>query len=109
MSKWFAQQGFDLWILRNQQIHDKDTTTPLHQRLNQQIDQLYNIKDELPATDRPLFDTPIEEIYNLPETLKKTWISETTKTVQTSLKEHHQKMSSGQKDIQQYFSKNDTT
>ena len=109
LSKWFTQQGFDIWILRNQQVHDKDDTTPLHQRLNHQIDQLYKLQDDLPATDRTLFDTPIEERYNLPEKFKKTWISETTKTVQTSLKEHQQKMSSGQKDIRTYFSKNATS
>jgi len=80
LSKWLTQQGYDLWLLRNKQVNDNDDTPPIHQRLNQQIEQLYQLQWEIPVTDRKLFDIPIEERYNLPEKLKQIWILEATGT-----------------------------
>ena len=41
LSWWLIQQGYGLWLLRNQQNNDHDDISPVHQRLNDEIDELY--------------------------------------------------------------------
>ena len=60
------------------------------------IEQLYKLQPDLTKHDRKLFDTPIEERYKLSEKIKIQWIEETTKTIQKSIAEQQQKMSTGQ-------------
>jgi len=103
LSKWFVNQGHELWLLRNQQVQATSDTTPNQKRLNQKIAHLYKLQEELPIHDRVLFDTPLEERLELTEKQKITWIDETTATVRVSIAEHKQKMSTGQTDIRQFF------
>jgi len=102
MSRWFTQQGHELWLQRNQQNKPQEDNTPLQQRLHQQIQKLYALQDEVPYLDKTLFDTPIEERLQMTDKRQQIWIDETTKTVQKSMAEHTEKMSNGQTDIRQF-------
>ena len=77
--------------------------------MNQKIEQLYKLQEELPLRDRAIFETPIEERMEMTDKLKTTWIAETTATVQVSIAEQKQKMSTGQTDIRQFFHQNGTS
>ena len=99
------QQGFELWLIRNQQNNETADISPVHTQLNAEIEELYQHQHEVMTNDRGLFGIPIEERYQLTAHQKKAWISETKKTVKYSEKEYQQKMSSGQQDIRTYFTK----
>jgi len=103
ISKWFTTKGYELWTTRNNQLHNEDSPSPLHQQLNHQIDQLYQLQDEVSPTDRDIFNIPQEERYKLPEIQKKMWIEETRHTIQLSIAEQQEKMSTGQTDIRQFL------
>ena len=61
-SKWLVQQGYDLWNLRNSQVHaDNDELTTTDLLLNQKIDKLYQLQDEVSHYDKKLLQQPIEE------------------------------------------------
>ena len=103
MSRWFTQQGHSLWLRRNEQNSSQEAPTSLQQRQQKQIEKLYTLQDEVPYLDKAIFETPIEERLKLSEKQKQIWIDETTKTVQASMAEHTEKMSTGQTDIRQYY------
>ena len=104
LSSWLTQQGYDLWMARNKQIHGKDeVTSNIHTYLNQRIQQLYQLKNEIGYHDRDMFNQPIEDRYALSEKQKMTWIENTTKTMKVSMEEHNIKQTTGQKDICQFF------
>ena len=63
LSWWLIQQGYDLWLLRNQQNNDKDELSPVHKRLNDEIAALYKYQHDILSHDRGLFAVPIEERY----------------------------------------------
>ena len=106
ISKWFIQQGHELWTQRNTFIHDKeDQQSTIHQVLNEKIDHIYSLQNEVNYHDQDIFQTPIEERYKLHEHSKRVWIEETMKTIHQCMYEHRQKMTNGQKDIRTYFKK----
>ena len=102
MSRWFTQQGHKLWLQRNQQNKPQEDNTPIKQRLQQQIKNLYTLQDEVPYLDKTIFDTPLEERIQMTDRSKQIWIAETTKTVKKCMAEHKEKMSNGQTDIHQF-------
>ena len=95
-----------MWQLRNTQAHEDNTepsTTDV--LLNQKIDKLYQLQDEISHYDKNIFHKPIEERYKLNRKQKIDWIDQTTKTLYKCMADHHKNMTSGQKDIRQYFQK----
>ena len=106
ISKWFVQQGHNLWHLRNDQVHDDNdepNTTDLF--LNQKIDKIYKLQEAISHYDKKLFQHPIEERYKLPTKQKMEWIEQTTKTIYQCIADHHKNMMTGQQDIRQFFNK----
>ena len=103
ISKWFTQQGNNLWKLRNKQVHDDQEETVADHLLNQKIEKLYRLQDELSHYDKNIFQQPIEEKYRLTNKQKIEWIDQTTQTVYKCIADHHKNMTHGQRDIRQYF------
>ena len=106
LSRWLLQQGYDLWMLRNQSIHENDKSkSTIEYALNQKIRQLYSLQHEIGYHDRELFSQHIDDRLALPYHQKMTWITNTTKTLKVSMEDFQRKQHTGQKDIRQYFTK----
>jgi len=102
---WLTQQGHDVWIARNKQIHKEKLATATHEYLNTKIHQLYKLQNEINYHDSELFSQPIEERINLTEKQKMTWLAQTTTTMKISMEEFRNKQKRGQKDTWQFFTK----
>ena len=103
-SAWLTQQGHEVWILRNNQVHNKEEqTTTIHRTLNQKIRRLYTLQDSIGYNDRDIFATPLEDRLGLTEKQKMAWISQTTNTLKVCMAEYQDKMTTGQKDIRQFL------
>ena len=105
VSKWLTQQGYNLWQLRNSQVHDNQDEQVSDTLLNQKIEKLYGLQGELSHFDKALFQQPIENEYKLTNKQKQEWIDQTTQTVYKCIEEHQKNMKQGQSDIRKYFHK----
>ena len=105
VSKWLTQQGYNLWQLRNSQVHDNQDEQVSDTLLNQKIEKLYGLQGELSHFDKALFQQPIENEYKLTNKQKQEWIEQTTQTVYKCIEEHQKNMKQGQSDIRKYFHK----
>jgi len=71
--------------------------------LNHKIDTLYALKNDISHHDRDILQQPVEEIYNLTEKQKSTWIEHTSTTLKKCKEEYTEKIQTGQKDIRTFF------
>ena len=75
LGTWILQQGYELWLQRNNQIHDKERRrSTVDHILNQKIRQLYVLQEEINYHDRDIFSIPEEDRLKLPHQ-KMTWIT----------------------------------
>ena len=106
LGQWFTTQGHELWISRNNNLHDKEKKhSTMDYILNQKIRRLYSLQEAIGYHDRDLFATPLEDRLNLNNHQKMLWITTTTKTMKVSMEEFQTKQTTGQRDIRQYFTK----
>ena len=103
LSKWYMEQGYELWKQCNTTIHEETNESNIHTILNQKIEHLYSLQTELNHKDHDIFHIPIEERYKLHEKQKRIWIETTTHTVNKCIYEHQEKMSTGQTDIRTFL------
>ena len=106
LGKWMTQQGMALWTTRNKQFNENGTKqSTTHRRLDEKIEHLYTLQHDVNIHDKNIFNTPIEERFEMPEHQKQQWIEETSKTIHLCIADHHKKMNTGQKDIRNFFRK----
>ena len=106
LGQWLLTQGHELWIQRNNSLHEKEKKrSTMEHHLNQKIRSLYTLQNEIGYHDRAIFETPIEERLNLSHHQKMIWIETTTKTMKVSMEEFQNKKTTGQQDIRQFFTK----
>jgi len=79
----------------------------IHQLLNQKIQKMYSMQQEINAQDRDIFHLPIEERLQHTKYQKVRWIEQTSATISKCIEDHHQKVTSGQRDICSFFKKQD--
>jgi len=107
---WLIQQGFELWTQRNTLIHENSSQPSTnHSILNQKISHLYSLQSEVLHHDKDIFDVPINDRYDLTEKQKKIWIEQTTTTVTKSIAEQQVRNHTRQKDICQFFTKQNSS
>ena len=102
--KWLLQQGHELWMQRNNTIHDKERKhSTMDFVLNQKICHLYSLQEGISYHDRDLFSQPLADRLQLTQHQKMTWITNTTRTMKVSMAEFHSKQTTGQRDTWQFL------
>ena len=82
LSWWLTMQGFELWELRNQQLHgNKNRRSMIHDLLNQKIIHLYSLQEEISHHDRHIFSMELEQRLEMTETQKRLWVEATSHTI----------------------------
>ena len=106
LAKWLIRQGYEICTTRNNNVHNKEKkASPMEYALNQKIRTLYSLQYEVGYHDRDIFSIPMEDRLQLTQHQKMTCITHTTKTMKVSMQEYQTKQTTGQQDIQQYFTK----
>ena len=97
------QSLYKLWLSRNEDLHGQDpnNSKQLKKRLKQRIDSLYELKNNISATDRHIY--PEKEIIQQGSNrTMQSWLNYAETFITNALQQEQTRIKIGHKDIRQY-------
>jgi hypothetical protein len=96
----------NLWLLRNDERHGKESAQKRSKRLEQlerELIAIFKYETEVLASDRDIFDTPIQELPTLPLGKISKWITSRKPIILQSCRDARRRSTSTVKLLPKYF------
>ena len=96
LCSWMIREARQVWLSRNDEVHKPDDGKSKTERaIHEQIQKLYELRDDVGHHDRVILDEPIEDKLRRPFQVLQQWVRNTVPVINRCMNDFQQKLQTG--------------